>query len=106
MEYFKFARSAKEWVKSIRFRHKAAYQGCFKAGTGRLTEAGEIVIKDLTKFCNAHTSLAYANRITGSIDPIAMAIAEGRREVFNRIQYYLNLTDDEIFRIKEIEEDE
>jgi hypothetical protein len=103
IEYSGFTNDMKDWVKSVRYKRKTAYQKCLKDGSGKLTFDGQMIIKDLAKFCNAHTSLAFANRITGNIDPIAMAIAEGRREVFNRIQYYLNLTDDEIFSIKEIE---
>jgi len=42
--------------------------------------------------------------VTKTIDPMAMAMAEGRREVWNRIQQYLQMADREIAQLKEEQE--
>lgn len=81
------------------FRRKLAYQECFADKAGNLTKHGQIVMSDLAKFCRAFTSTATV--VDGTIDPIAMALAEGRREVFNRIQQYLHLDDEVLFKLKE-----
>lgn len=81
------------------FRRKLAYQECFTNGMGALTRHGEIVMADLAKFCRVHSSTA--TMVDGKIDPVAMALAEGRREVFNRIQQYLHLDDETLFKLKE-----
>jgi hypothetical protein len=39
--------------------------------------------------------------VSKAIDPLAMAMAEGRREVWNRIQSYLHMADREITQLKE-----
>lgn len=49
----------------------------------------EIVLKDLAKFCRADKSTFHS-------DPRIHAVLEGRREVWLRIQKYLNLTPEEI----------
>lgn len=50
----------------------------------------DTVLKDLAKFCRANDS-------TFHVDPRAHAMLEGRREVFLRIQRYLQLTPDEVW---------
>lgn len=50
------------------------------------------VLKDLAKFCRAHTSTAHA-------DPHIAARLDGRREVFLRIQQHLQLDDTELWRL-------
>lgn len=57
----------------------------------------EIVLKDLAKFCRAHES-------TFSPDPRAHAVLEGRREVWLKIQEYLQLNVDEIYELHKIKE--
>ena len=53
---------------------------------------GERVLADLAKFCRAHES-CFAQ------DARAHAVAEGRREVWLRIQKNLHLTDEQIFAL-------
>lgn len=52
----------------------------------------QMVLTDLAKFCRAHHS-------TFNADARAHAVAEGRREVWLRIQNYLNLTPDELWEL-------
>jgi hypothetical protein len=73
---------------------KFAYQMVF-AEDNQFTK---VVLKDLARFCRAHDS-------TFDKDPRRHAALEGRREVFLRIQEYLNLTESQIYdlhRVKEI----
>jgi hypothetical protein len=50
------------------------------------------VLKDLAKYCRA-------NETCFNADPRKHAIAEGRREVWLRIQQHLNLQPDELYAI-------
>jgi len=57
------------------------------------------VLKDLAQFCRAHTTAF-------NPDPRLHAMLEGRREVWLRIQNYLQLDIEEVYalhKIKEIE---
>ena len=53
------------------------------------------VLKDLAKFCRA-------NDTTFLVDERASAVLEGRREVWLRIQNYLNLSVEEIYDLHHI----
>ena len=57
-----------------------------------LTPHGEEVLDDLAKFCRAHDS-------TFHTDPRAHAVAEGRREVWLRIQRHIRLSDEQLWAI-------
>ena len=63
--------------------------------------AAEVVLADLKRFCRADTSTVVVSPVSKAIDPLAMAMAEGRREVWNRIQSYLHMADREITQLKE-----
>lgn len=56
------------------------------------TPGGQEVLEDLAKFCRAHESTFHP-------DARVHAVAEGRREVWLRIQQHLNLNDEELWRI-------
>lgn len=75
-----------ERVKALLQRRQRAYQTTF-AGP-----VGELVLADLAKFCRAYTTTFHP-------DPRIAAQLDGRREVFLRIQKYLNLTDDQVWAL-------
>ena len=53
---------------------------------------GEMVLKDLSKFCRAHESTYNVNeRLEG--------IMQGRRDVWLRIAQHLNLSSDELWKL-------
>lgn len=54
------------------------------------------VLADLAKFC-------YANQTTFSPDPRVAAMLEGRRQVFLRITESLELTPEELFRLRTVQ---
>lgn len=66
---------------------------------GELGPAGETVLKDLANYCYARKPTLKVSQVTQQSDALAMAFAEGRRDVFNRITAMLNLTTDQIERI-------
>jgi len=66
---------------------------------GRLTPPGEIVLRDLAKYCYVNKPTLKVSQVDQHVDPLAMAFAEGRRDVFNRITALLNLNSDDIERI-------
>ena len=57
------------------------------------------VLKDLARFCRAHNS-------TFNKDPRIQANLDGRREVWLRIQENLKLTDDEIYALHGVKDNE
>jgi len=55
------------------------------------------VLKDLASFCRAHESTFHQ-------DPRLHAVLEGRREVWLRIEQYLELTTSELYELHKIRE--
>lgn len=73
---------AKNWL-----NHRAiCYRNVF---TG---QAGDVVLKDLAKFCRANESTAHT-------DPHVAARLDGRREVWLRIQSHLKLSDEQLWEL-------
>lgn len=62
---------------------------------GELAPAAIIVLEDLRRYCYAEKSLLKIGN-DGHVDPLQMAFADGRRDVYNRIQAMANLTSDQI----------
>ena len=85
------------------FRRRQCYRRLFLNGDGDPNASAEIVLADLKRFCRVETSTVVVSPVTKQIDPLAMAMAEGRREVWNRIQQYLQMADREIAELKETE---
>jgi hypothetical protein len=75
-------------AKAILHSRKQAYETVF-SGEGIDVK---MVLKDLAQFCRA-------NQTTFSEDPRLHALLEGRREVWLRIQKYLNTTPDELWEL-------
>lgn len=88
-----------ERVRALLFRRAHAYRAVFKTPGGELGPAAETVMKDLAKYCYADKPTLKVSMVTQQTDPYAMAFAEGRRDVFNRIVALANLTPDQIERI-------
>ena len=84
----------KLWRRVTRRRH--AYRHLFLDQDGKLSPIAEIVMADLKRFCRAQTSTAQVSPVSKQIDPLAMAMAEGRREEWNRIVGHLHISDREI----------
>jgi len=73
-------------LKQFLGNRRHAYQQTFK---GPLAEP---VLKDLARFCRAHNSTFHE-------DARAHAVAEGRREVWLRIQHHLNLSPEQLWQL-------
>jgi len=83
------------------FKRRQNYRRLFLDGTGNVNPSAEIVLADLKRFCWVETSTVVVSPVTKTIDPLAMAMAEGRREVWNRIQQYIQMADGDIAHLKE-----
>ena len=83
------------------FKRRQNYRRLFLNGDGHVNPSAEIVLADLKRFCRVETSTVVVSPVTKTIDPMAMAMAEGRREVWNRIQQYLQMADRDIAHLKE-----
>jgi hypothetical protein len=57
-----------------------------------------VVLEDLRRYCHVDRR-SLVSPTDHHMDPLAMAFAEGRRDVFNRITAMCNLTHDQIDRI-------
>lgn len=86
-------------------RKKLAYRRTFMDADGNLTPEAEIVLNDLRKFCRVTGSTVVVSPVIKTIDPLAMAMAEGRREVFNRIAAHLYVNEKQVFDLHEKEQD-
>lgn len=87
-----------------RFLNKRlSFRECFLDPGGELTKAGAVVIRDLARYCGAYKTSFRVSPVTRSADPLAMAYAEGRRDVFIRLQSMLKLPDDAILQAIEDE---
>lgn len=84
----------------LRFHNlRAAY----RALTCGDPKAGRLALEDLASFCRADQSCVVVGK-DGRVDTHATAVAEGRREVFLKIQQMLNLTDEQLLRLRSDEE--
>lgn len=86
------------------FRRRQAYRALLQPG-GQLSPAADIVLSDLRKFCRATVSTTVVSPVTGSVDPIASAQAEGRREVWLRITQHLHISDQDLYGLAEKQDD-
>lgn len=69
-----------------------AYQTRFYDGTGKVSREGKLILNDLRRFCHRPSIVSFYDK-EGRIDPIAMANANGRREVYDRIIRHLIMDD-------------
>lgn len=74
-----------------RFRLSSSYQAVFNGQGDGLSQPGTDVMKDLAQFCHATKTTAYNG--PAGFDPIAAAMAEGRRQVYLRILANLRSND-------------
>lgn len=74
---------ARTWL----LTRRQAYQMVFNQERG-----GDVVLKDLAKFCRAHES-------TYDPDPRVHAVLEGRREVWLRICHHLDLNSEQLWQL-------
>lgn len=56
----------------------------------------QTVMADLAQFCHYNRPITKINPITNAVDPIAMAIAAGRHEVFLRILTMMDTNDEKL----------
>lgn len=85
-------------------RRKGAYRRTFLNANGDLHRDAELVLADLRRFCRATGSTALVSPVSKSVDPIAMAMAEGRREVWLRIMAHLHVHEKTVFNLQDVED--
>lgn len=82
-------------------RRKRDWDLCFKhPGREDMTPAAAAVVRDIGNFSGAYKSTV-KQTLSGTIDPLAMAHAEGQRSVYLFIQKRLRLTDEQILNLTE-----
>lgn len=75
-----------------------AFKEMFFNDDAKLRRAAEIALVDLREYC-------FARRPTFSTDSLVMARREGRRDVWLRIQDFLNLDEKQVQQLMEIDDD-
>ena len=88
-----------ERMRQLVLKRRMAYRAVFAPG-GERTVAAQDVLADLRKFCRATTTPAVISN-SGSIDPIATGVAIGRLEVWHRITQHLHISDADLYRMVE-----
>ncbi len=83
---------------------KRAYRRLFLDEDGKPNVDAEVVLADLKKFCRAMSSTAMVSPISKTVDPMAMAMAEGRREVWNRLMAHLHIDDKVVAQLKDTDD--
>lgn len=78
-----------------------AYQRTFLGDNGNPNADAAVVLADLKRFCYVERTTARVSPTTQTMDPLAMAFAEGRREVFMRIVSFMHLDDATIRNLTE-----
>lgn len=86
-EHFRFLSEMKESALALLDRRRRSYQLTFR------NPVGEQVLADLARFCRA-------SETTFHEDPRLHAVLEGRREVWLRVQKYLQLSAEEIYQLQ------
>jgi hypothetical protein len=76
-------------------RRRSHYRAVFN------NHSGQAVLADLARFCRANNSSVMISPQTGMIDTHAMAVNEGKREVWLRIQTHLNYDEAKLAALKE-----
>jgi hypothetical protein len=84
-------------VKQMADVHQA-FQRALLEPTGAMTLHGATVLGHLRNFCCAGDTTIRPNK-TGMIDPLALAVAEGRRQVWIEIEQTLQLSPQELAEI-------
>ena len=79
-------------IQRIRNR-RIAYRRKFLGDDDKPDRDAQLVLADLKRFCRAAESTLMVSPVTGQVDPLATAAAEGRREVWMRIIAHLHLED-------------
>lgn len=87
---------ARRWLSKRR-----AFRACFLDDNGIATASGARALKDLARFCDAYRSTVKVSSVTGQVDPIASAVAQGRREVWLHLQAQLELPDAAVLQMME-----
>jgi hypothetical protein len=75
----------KEVTERVRrlLRRMHDYAACFKTSPrGELTDSGARVLADMARYCGAYDTTVKVSPISRSIDPLASAVAEGRRQAY------------------------
>lgn len=90
-----------EYFRKRIFARPVAWQRALLKDDGTPTPDGEIILKDLARFCRANRSTAVFSHIRGALDPLASARADGRREVWLRIVEHLHLDERFLVNLRE-----
>jgi hypothetical protein len=75
------------------FARRGAWRSMCRGEDGALNAAALTALADLSRFCYADRSTIKVSPVSQRVDPMAMAVAEGRREVWLRIVEMLKLDD-------------
>lgn len=94
----------KDRVERWMFR-RADYQACFCHPDGTLKPEAVRVLADIARFSGGWKSNVKVSPVTGGVDPIALGVAEGRREVWLRILSVLRLKPEDALAAMEMRHD-
>lgn len=65
----------------------------------------QMVLADLRRFCGDSAPLVRVSPVSRVVDPNATLVAAGRLEVWQRIREFLNITDADLVKLQERQEE-
>lgn len=80
-------------------RKRDAIKGIFLNDLDQFTPAAMAFMQEMARFCYLNKTTTKVSKITGNIDPMASAIAEGRRETLLHIMSLLRFTNERAIKI-------
>ncbi len=81
-------------------RRRTAYQAIF-LDDHNLKKQADVILDDLARFCHFYTPHA----ASGSVDPYAIGVGEGRREVFLRILAFIKMSEEQLAERMRVDND-
>ena len=84
----------------------AAWRRALLTDDGELSADGRVILNDLKKFCRANESTAIVSPVSRTVDPLASMLAEGRREVYNRVTLLSQLTEKQLLNLHRTDDDD
>jgi hypothetical protein len=84
--------------KNEQSRRREAYRRLFLGDNGEIKPDAQVILRDLKAFCRANGIIGYRTQ-QGTIDPLAMVNANGRREVWDRLMHFLHMPDRKVVEL-------
>lgn len=101
-----FNRLAARAQRAVIMKRRSHYRGLFMPKDDALSISAMAVLTDLKRVCGVMSDSTTMYDGNGKIDPLKMANAQGRREVWLYVMQQLHVPDEIVFKMFETNNDE